>query len=819
MTAKNPLARIAKQFEAGLAASATAIYRWPILSLVLIGLMVAFSIKSTGERLRISADLTELLPKTFPSVQALDVLKNRMGGIGYVAVAIRGAQPETLKKLVEDLKPHIEALRGVKYVDYKRPRDFFKEHALYYADIEDLEELRDYVVKREAYERQQNDPLFVAPDSEKEPPPEKSLDEIRKKHEEGKSGDYLQTMMGEAYYIDPDQNLILLLAKPTGLSSDLNFTNTLVTQIKEVVSKIDTASYGENIQIEFGGNYTKKLDQQALMQTDIEATTWIAILLVLGYVAFHFRRLAAVVMIMGPLLVGLIWTATFAAWVFGMLNILTASIGAILLGLGIDHGIHLLGRFESEWDGEKSAEQIVALTFGNTGKAVVMAGITTTVAFGGLSISEFRAFHEFGIIAAGGMTLMVLAYLTLLPALISLAIRLGWQPRLRARTKPSSLAGLLAQYARPITYAGVVLTMLAYWSSQSASFNGDSRTLVSSDLPSFKMDGDVDRLLGHASTPVLALTHNSDEEQAIATALKAKIEEMGDASPIDLVAASADMVPKNQAAKALIIEDIRKVTKKIRSSWVEKDQRKKLREFKKMTRAQPFTHADLPKEIRRKFEDAQGVATGYVLIFSRYNLSVQDNLNDFADAIRSVRLPNGEPLRIAGEHMILADIFNMVVRESWPVIGFTFALVLIALFCLMGNIPAALLAIVPACFTMLCVFALVPVSPININYMNVCMLPALFGMSVDGGVHLVARVREGDSLSAVVDETGRAIVAALVTTALGFLALTLANHRGIQMLGHLSVAGLAVNLIACLVLFPALLHLMADKIVRKTREA
>ncbi len=365
MSTKSTLSTVAQKFEQGLGQSAAAMYRRPMVAGIIIALLVAFSIFSAKERLRVSADLTELLPKSFPSVEALDELKERMGGIGYVAVAISGGEPDQLKKMVDDLVPKIEVLEGVKYVDYKRPRDFFQKHALYFADIEDLEELRDYVVKREAYERQQNDPLFVAADSEQEPPPEKNLKEIREKHQKGKSGNYLQTMMGEAYYIDEEAKLILLLAKPTGLSSNLGFTTSLVNRIKAVVGSVDTKAYGENITVEYGGNYTKKLDQQAQMAADLGYTTWIAVLLVLGYMAFHFRRIAAIAMIMTPLLVGLIWTGGFAAWSFGVLNILTASIGAILLGLGIDHGIHLLARFESEWDNQRSGEEIVAITFGN----------------------------------------------------------------------------------------------------------------------------------------------------------------------------------------------------------------------------------------------------------------------------------------------------------------------------------------------------------------------------------------------------------------------------------------------------------------------
>ncbi len=41
--------------------------------------------------------------------------------------------------------------------------------------------------------------------------------------------------------------------------------------------------------------------------------------------------------------------------------------------------------------------------------------------FSGPALSEFRAFHEFGTIAAAGMLLIVFAYIVVMPSLLGLA--------------------------------------------------------------------------------------------------------------------------------------------------------------------------------------------------------------------------------------------------------------------------------------------------------------------------------------------------------------------------------------------------------------
>ena len=82
MSIQESLSNLATHFEHKLGESCTAIYRRPLMTLAVVTLITIVAGIVTKERLKISADLTELLPRTFASVQALDVLKERVGGIG-----------------------------------------------------------------------------------------------------------------------------------------------------------------------------------------------------------------------------------------------------------------------------------------------------------------------------------------------------------------------------------------------------------------------------------------------------------------------------------------------------------------------------------------------------------------------------------------------------------------------------------------------------------------------------------------------------------------------------------------------------------------
>ena len=75
-----------------------------------------------------------------------------------------------------------------------------------------------------------------------------------------------------------------------------------------------------------------------------------------------------------------------------------------------------------------------------------------------------------------------------------------------------------------------------------------------------------------------------------------------------------------------------------------------------------------------------------------------------------------------------------------------------------------------------------------------------------GGVHLVSRVTENKgNFAGVYGETGRAIVGGLITSGVGFSAMLLADHPGLNSMGRLAILGFAINLIVMLIFFPAVL--------------
>ncbi len=782
--------RVARALGRALAALAAHAHARPGRTLALVGAVTLLALFG-ARRLSLDTDLSHLLPADLPSVRALSQLEARFDGIGYVVVVGRGADVEALRRFADDVAPRLEALDTVRYVEARRPVAFVRDRAAYFLDLPDLKTIQARVAAREQHERKRRNPMHLDLEEAEAPPLDFADLEAKYRREAGR--DWLGRQGDEPYYLDAERGLIAVLAKPTRRASDMAFARRVVDDVQALVATLDAAAYGPDFEIALTGRYVKKVDQQAHIQDDLALASAVALGLMLLFLMAHFRRPGAVVLVLGPLGVGLAWTFGVTALVFGTLNLLTGFIGAILLGLGIDHGIHLPGRYQAERAHGAAGPEAVATTFGETGRAVVVAGLTTAFAFAGVALSDFRAFREFGVVAALGSTLVVLAYATLPPALLALVDR-GARPR---PVPASTFARALPRWTPAVMGLGLPACLLAFGLLPRVTFDYDLGALEDADLPSFRLDQRVNRLLGYSQTPAVVLTDDAATERATLDAFRRAARPD---STIDFVAGVADLVPPDQPAKRAVLDALRPTVERAKPSWLTEDLRPHLEDARRMVAAAPFGRADLPPAIRRQFQGPDATAEdGFVLVFPAVSLSDGAAVRRFAAEVRGAELPPGAP--VAGEAMILADLVELVIDEAPRVLTATVVLVLGALWLLLGRLTLAILCAAPAALTVALTLALIPVTPLALNFLSVVMLPVLFGLGVDAGVHLVTRLaRSGDAFAEDFAETARAIAGAVLTTMLGFGALLLADHPGLASLGALAVAGLAVNLLVCLVL-------------------
>jgi len=130
-----------------------------------------------------------------------------------------------------------------------------------------------------------------------------------------------------------------------------------------------------------------------------------------------FRKLSATLLSLAPLVMGILWMLGGMAALGESMNFMNIFVTTMIIGIGVDYGIHMMHRYR-----ELVRESSEALEDGlvETGKAIVLAALSTTVGFGSLSFSHYPGLQSMGRVAVLGAIATALVAITVLPAYLVL---------------------------------------------------------------------------------------------------------------------------------------------------------------------------------------------------------------------------------------------------------------------------------------------------------------------------------------------------------------------------------------------------------------
>ena len=100
------------------------------------------------------------------------------------------------------------------------------------------------------------------------------------------------------------------------------------------------------------------------------------------------------------------------------LNMMTITIAAISIGIGVDDAIHYLHRFRHEFQETGNVVEAVRRSHASIGRAMYYTSVVVMVGFSVLVFSKFVPTIHFGILTALAMALALLANLTVLPSML-----------------------------------------------------------------------------------------------------------------------------------------------------------------------------------------------------------------------------------------------------------------------------------------------------------------------------------------------------------------------------------------------------------------
>ena len=171
--------------------------------------------------------------------------------------------------------------------------------------------------------------------------------------------------------------------------------------------------------------------QPVLMTTVMDALTsgrvemsLLGLLMIFILLFIIYRDLIKALLPVLPMLVVIGWMGLVMLYGGLKYTPLTATLGALVLGVGSEYAILMMERFYEELENVGNPYEAMKITANRIGSALVASGMTVTFGFGALIASPFNIISNFGVVTVMSV---VLALVTTFTVFVVLAVRMEIQ--------------------------------------------------------------------------------------------------------------------------------------------------------------------------------------------------------------------------------------------------------------------------------------------------------------------------------------------------------------------------------------------------------
>ncbi len=497
-----------------------------------------------------------LLPQSEPVVQEwVDVLENYPMGSNYLIV-IESESPVLTEAAVETVTERIEALTDVVITTYgKLDETFLIQHGLRTIKPKDLKRSVDVFsdVRLVPYLTHLNDDFEreFSGDADKVQDQERELvailaaleDFIVMLDDSAKGIEVSKPLIlrsardlssGNPYLLSLDKKMGVIPVAVKASSTDWGKQIHVDARIRPVLQEIESSIPG--IRIGTTGMIPTARDELESMGPYTFGLTLLALVLVFVLLVWNYRSLIIPLLGIGPILIGIVWSMGFYRLTIIDLNILTAMIMLVLIGLGIGFSIHIITRFYEERSSGRSLEEALEKTVVVTGRGVLASALTTALAFFALMVGDTRGIAEFGFCAGSGVVISLLAIFFILPTLLALRdnrlSRMGKKVESRDFIILGNIASGVTKSRIVYLFIGLVLILTAALQLRELRYEYNLLELEPTGLDSVRLHKEIIKRFKMSAELAFMTVDSVEESRDIARRLKKK-KVVGDVDSID----------------------------------------------------------------------------------------------------------------------------------------------------------------------------------------------------------------------------------------------------------------------------------------------
>lgn len=845
-------------------------YIWILVVSLIVTIISIYGIS----QLKMQTQMTDMLPGDSPEVKLFEHAMDNFKGMDSVIVAVEGEKKNVIA-FIQAVAPQIEKVNGIYSVLYKTDTDYVERNNLILAgepkDIEKMtgmltaSSLRDFTKGlndnlEETY-TDSGDSKKLSKDKSKVLSFLTTISNFVKYFDKSgvSNSDVAELsnefVRGPKYLISHDETMGLLLAKSSIDLADMDAILEVVNGIEKIAKENEKKF---NVSAVLAGNIAIQRDEMEYTTKDMNLTSIVSLVLILMifYVGFKVIRYSLLAVV--PLIIGIIWSLGFASFVIGSLNMMTAMMVAILIGLGIDYAIHVISLFTEGRNQGMSVEDSLQLVFDKAMRGVITGSVTTALGFFVFTLSSFEAFREFGFVLGSGILTTLLASVFVLPALLRIFHFKVKKVQVEDKfgEKMEKFENFLTHRARWVIAGTIIVAIICAVAIPRVGFTRNWLDIEPEGMPTIEIEKVIMDKFDFSSSSSIYVSKDMDS----AARLKKAAEDL---STVGFVDSLAQYVPEiaDQRARMRVaarvkgqvagrpdgdihINGLRKELTRLKQNIIELSdlayiggEKKLVKKCDDVVKSKVFQKADdlIGKDSAwaRKYQNifisnlqnkVRATNSSKVLKLSDVPKNIREAYIGKDGTYLSQVYPSGDPwnadfqdIHLAqlatiketgtGFVQIIMEIMKIAGQEGMRVMTLTVIFIFIILLIDLRSFKYATFAMLPMGLTLIITLGIMGWFNIKLNFVNVIALPMIIGIGVDDGVHLIHRYLTEKNISPAIRSTGRAITLTTLTTAAAFGSMLLAKYRGFSSFALLIVMGISLAYITTIILLPALIVL------------
>ena len=509
------------------------------------------------------------------------------------------------------------------------------------------------------------------------------------------------------------------------------------------------------------------------------AITFVSIVLII----FH-RTIKGVIIALLPTLFSIALTFGVLGVIQPQLTLLSISIIALLLGLGVDYSVHLMNRFAEEYTMDDDIQRTTYI-LKNTGKAILLSTVTTMIGFSSLMISSMNPIVMFGLGCAIGIFFSFISTIILVPSL-SILLNFKWEGKI---SRWSAFAKVIISNKTRIIVIAVFFAVMSLIVLPQTKTDVNYFDMAPENIPAIEKLVEYSENFGGANFNALLVETEPKGltyPEVIEAIYRMEVEMRGKGinlySVADEVKNINDILGQNEIVESL-------------SEYAGVDQ-----VIFDTIAQQGLVDEDFSKTI--------------ILVYIPTGLSmeqVEEEVNTINTIASNTVIPrNGKISHITGQDAINVEINKKLTDEQTRSMIIAILLVLAALILIFKSSIYGFLTMIPVAFVLMWEPGFLVLFEIPLNVITISIASIMIGIGIDYGVHITHRIQEElekgiekkRAIRISIERTGLSLVEAALTTVAGISSIFFISIAALQEFAVVIILMTAFSCVAAALILP-----------------